>query len=397
MTKKTSTPPSTRATQQRHDLAQTDAYEVLQQLREQEFDSQSELARRCGIPAARLSAAISFLAKKGLVKQPGHDGALRINASYGHVIGVDIGGSNMRIALADMKGTVLSKWSTSTKRTSSPDMVVDQILAGVTHLLEQASVPRRSLLAIAAGAPGITDANSGVVVATSYLKGWRNVPFRSLLESALHIPATVENDVRLAAIGENSAGAARGVRNFVFLAIGTGIAAGIFANGKLVHGSDSTAGEVGYMHVPGTPEEAAKPGAPGSLESTIGGEGVRQQWLRVCSEAGVPPGRDLNATEIFEHANAGDVHATTVLHHSARVLAYAVYNISLVLNSALFVLGGGVGMSAPLRDATQCFLDQYNEPVPPKLIISSLGPDAQLIGAIRLALNTAEAHIGLKL
>ena len=397
MTKKTSTPPSTRATRQRHDLAQTDAYEVLQQLREQEFDSQSELARKCGISAPRLSAAISLLAKKGLAERPGRHGSLRINSGYGHVIGVDIGGSNMRIALADMKGTVLSKWSTSTKRTSSPDMVIEQIRTGVTHLLEQASVPRRSLLAIAAGAPGITDANSGVVVATSYLKGWRNVPFRSLLESAFHIPATVENDVRLAAIGENSAGAARGVRNFVFLAIGTGIAAGIFANGKLVHGSDSTAGEVGYMHVPGTPEEAAKRGAPGSLESTIGGEGVRQQWLRICWEAGVPPDRDLNATEIFEHAHAGDVHATAVLHHSARVLAYAVYNISLVLNSALFVLGGGVGMSAPLRDATQSCLDQYNEPVPPKLIISSLGPDAQLIGAIRLALNTAEAHIGLKL
>jgi glucokinase len=151
------------------------------------------------------------------------------------------------------------------------------------------------------------------------------------------------------------------------------------------------------MHVPGTPEEAAKRGAPGSLESTIGGEGVRQQWLRICSEAGVLPGRDLNATEIFEQARAGDVHAMTVLNQSARVLAYAVYNISLVLNSALFVLGGGVGMSAPLRDATQVFLDQYNEPVPPKLIISSLGPDAQLVGAIRLALNTAEARIGLKL
>ena len=258
-------------------------------------------------------------------------------------------------------------------------------------------MPRRSLLAVAAGAPGITDADSGVVIATSYLKGWRNVPFRSLLESALHIPAAVENDVRLAAIGENSAGAARGVQNFVFLAIGTGIAAGIYANGKLVHGADSTAGEVGYMHVPGTPEEAAKRGAPGSLESTIGGEGVHQQWLRVCREAHVPPGRDLNATEIFEHAHAGDVQAMKVLDHSARVLAYAVYNISLVLNSALFVLGGGVGMSAPLRDATQCFLDQYNEPGPPKLIISSLGPDAQLIGAIRLALNTAEARIRLKL
>jgi len=99
------------------------------------------------------------------------------------------------------------------------------------------------------------------------------VPLRSMLESAFRIPAAVENDVRLGAIGENWKGAARGVRDFVFLAIGTGIAAGIFVNGKLMRGMHFTAGEVGYMHVPGTPEQPAKQGEPGSLESIIGGEG----------------------------------------------------------------------------------------------------------------------------
>jgi glucokinase len=309
---------------------------------------------------------------------------------------VDIGGSNLRLALADMRGTLLGKWSTSTKRTSSPEMIVEQIRQGVKVLLQQTSVLPGSLLAVAAGAAGITDADGGVVVATSYLGGWRNVPFRSLLESALHIPAAVENDVKLAALGESWTGTARGVRNFVFLAIGTGIAAGIFADGSLVHGADWTAGEVGYMHVPGTPEQAAQPGAPGSLESTVGGEGIRQQWLRACKEAGIAPIPDLTATEIFARARAGDGHAAGVLNRSAQILAYAVYNISLVLNSSLFVLGGGVGMSVPFRDATQQFLDQYNEPVRPKLIISSLGQDAQLIGAIRLALKTAEDRIALK-
>jgi glucokinase len=404
MAKTPLTLPSTQKAQRRHSLTQTDACEVLQQLREQDFNSRAVLGRHCGLSRSRLSAAISFLVEKGLVEKPGHGrstagrrAGLRINAPYGHVIGVDIGGSNLRIALADMRGTVLGKWSTSTKRTSSPDMVIEQICKGVKDLLVETSVSRRSLLAVAAGAPGITDADSGVVAATSYLKGWRDVPFRSLLESALHIPAAVENDVRLAAIGENWAGAARGIRNFVFLAIGTGIAAGIFANGKLVHGTDWTAGEVGYMHVPGTPEEAAKRGAPGSLESTIGGEGIRQQWLRSCIATGVPRTRDLTATEIFEHAHAGDAQAANVLNRSAQVLAYAVFNISLVLNSELFVLGGGVGMSVPLRDATLRFLKQYNEPVRPQLIISTLGQDAQLTGAIRLALSTADSRIGLKM
>ena len=320
----------------------------------------------------------------------------RPKADHRCVIGVDIGGSNLRIALADSNGKVLGKRSASTRETSSPEMIVETIREGAEQLLQETSLSHCALAAVAAGAPGITDADSGVVIATSFLKGWREVPLRSLLESALRVPAAVENDVRVAAIGENWAGSARGVQNFVFLAIGTGIAAGIFVDGKLVHGPDWAAGEVGYMHVPGTPEDPAKRGAPGSLESTIGGEGIREQWQRCCREAGVSSTHDLNATAIFELARAGDTQAARVLNRSAQMLGYAVYNISLVLNSRLFVLGGGVGMSEPLRDATQRFLDRYTEPIPPKLIISGLGQDAQLMGAIRLALNTAELRFEVK-
>lgn len=316
----------------------------------------------------------------------------RSNPGGGHVIGVDIGGSNLRIALADTKGTVLAKWSTSTRENASPAKVVEQILKGTKHLLEEASISRRSLLAAAAGSPGITDGDAGVVVATSYLGGWRNVPFRSMLQSTLRIPAAVENDVRLGAIGEHWKGAARGVRDFAFLAIGTGVAAGIFVNGKLMRGRDFTAGEVGYMHVPGAPEDPARQGEPGSLESIIGGEGIRQQWLRCCNAKGYRPPHDLTATEIFERASEGDVLAETVLNRSAQVLAYAVYNISLVLNCELFVLGGGVGMSTPWLAATRRVLEQYRAPSHPKIIASSLGQDAQLVGAIRLALDQVESH-----
>ena len=320
----------------------------------------------------------------------------RANAASGHVIGVDIGGTNLRIALADMNGTVLAKWSTSTRKTSSPDTIIQQISSGTDYLLEHTSVSRCSLLAAGVGAPGITNGDAGVVIATSYLVGWKDVPLRGMLESELGIPTAVENDVRLAAIGENWTGGARGIDDFVFLAIGTGIAAGIFANGKLIHGTNWAAGEIGYMHVPGVSDQAAKQGEPGSLESMIGGEGIRQQWLQCCNGMRPLQTCDLTATEIFEHAGAGDSLAETVLNRSARILAYAVYNISLVLNSKLFVLGGGVGVSAPLLDATQRVLEQYNAPARPELIISRLGHDAQLVGAIRLALNQPQSRTVLK-
>jgi glucokinase len=305
---------------------------------------------------------------------------------------VDIGGSNLRVALADGEGVVLGKWTSTTKRTSSPQAVVQQIRTGVNHLLLQTAVPRTSLLAVAAGAPGVTDRAAGIVFATSYLKGWKDVPLGRLLESALKIPAVVENDVKLGAIGENWMGAARGVRDFVFLAIGTGIAAGIFVNGQLLHGPDWVAGEVGYMMVPGTPELPAERGTPGALEGMIGGQGLREQWFSLSGRKRTGRVRELTATGIFYHALAGDPRAKVVLERSARILAYAVYNISAVLNSSLFVLGGGVGRNGTLIAATERVLEPYTQPSHPKLISSALGQDAQLVGAVRLALDAAESR-----
>jgi predicted NBD/HSP70 family sugar kinase len=319
-----------------------------------------------------------------------------VSASVGHVVGIDIGGSNLRVALADIRGNVRGKWTASTRTTSSAGMVVKQICEGVNYLFERKSVRRESLRAVAAGAPGLTNADSGVVIATSYLKGWRNVPLRNMLESALNVPAAVENDVRLAAIGEHWRGAARGVGDFAFLAIGTGIAAGIFVNGQLVRGRDWSAGEVGYMLVPGSPEAASKRGSPGSLENVIGGEGIKLQWANASNGHRNSLAGKETATDIFEYALAGNPLAKKILDRSAQILAYAVYNISLVLNCSLFVLGGGVGANAALLAATRRVLRSYNEPVRPKLAVSTLGQDAQVMGTIRLALDTAESSTGSK-
>lgn len=311
------------------------------------------------------------------------------NKDSGLVVGVDIGGSNLRIALADSHGKVVGKWSASTKATSSPQMVIAQIEEGVDVLLGQFSASRRALRSIAVGAPGVTNSKSGVVLATSYLRGWKNVPLQSWLESAFGVPAAIENDVRIGALGEHWTGAARGMDDFVFLALGTGIAAGIFANGQLIHGSNFTAGEIGYMYLPGTSEEPAKTSEPGAFESRLGGDGIRYEWEKLC-----PADRrnqKLSATEIFNLAST-DTLAQSILDRSAQLLAYAIYNIALVLNPPCVVLGGGVGVSLPLKDATQCVLRRYSEPVSPKLVISTLGEDAQIIGAIRLALDTAEAR-----
>ncbi len=311
----------------------------------------------------------------------------------GYVVGADIGGTSLRLALADMDGKVVAKWKVSTAGIRDPHVVVELIHEGVEELLRKNGIERSLLRAVAAGAPGVTDVEEGVVIATSYLMGWRDVPLRALLEDRLGVPAAVENDVNTAAIAENHIGAAQGVRDFVFIAVGTGIGAGIVLNGRLFHGMDWSAGEIGYLLVPGTSVQPRERGEPGALESVVGGEGIRSQWQSAWREELTPLSKDLVATEIFDHAGAGDGLAQTILNRSAQTLAYAIYNLAVVLNCPLFVLGGSVGMHPVFWKATQEILEQRDKRVQPKLLRSTLGADAQVNGAVYLAIEAAGSRV----
>ncbi|HEX3661214.1 MAG TPA: ROK family protein [Acidobacteriaceae bacterium] len=318
----------------------------------------------------------------------------RATETPGCVVGVDVGGTNLRVALADTAGTILARWSTSTVGIRSPEKVIRLIHDGVRKVMRQVAAPPDTLKAIATGVPGITDIESGTVVATSYLMGWQNIPLRAQLEQELKLPAAVDNDVNLAAIGEKWAGAARGIEDFVFLAIGTGIGAGIVLNGRPYRGTCWAAGEIGYMLLPGTAEEPAQTDEPGALESLLGGEGIRAQWQNVWSPDRTSLPKELTATEIFDNAR-GDALAQAILAKSATLLAHAIYNVSRVLNCPLFVLGGAVGLHPSLGHATREILERWDLRGRPRVVSSALGEDAQLLGAIRTALDAAAAHARL--
>jgi predicted NBD/HSP70 family sugar kinase len=302
-----------------------------------------------------------------------------------HLLGVDIGGTNLRVALAHANGEIVARSSATTTNMRDAEGVVRKIRECARRLVEDAHLSLGQLAAIGAGAPGVTNAETGVVIATSYLMGWRDVPLKTMLEEALGIPAAVDNDVNLAALGESCFGAGRGLPELVFLAIGTGVGAGIILKGELFQGSAWTAGEVGYMLVPGISEERPALGKPGGLEEMVGGEGLRAQWQSIWSSERTQLPRELTATQIFDAAVGGDLPANGLLDRAARTLAYVVCNIALILNTPLFVLGGTVGLHAALRDRAQVVVDMHARRLRPHLVLSALGGDAQLMGALRLA------------
>ncbi|MFC5865455.1 ROK family protein [Acidicapsa dinghuensis] len=310
----------------------------------------------------------------------------RSSAEVGHYIaGVDIGGTNLRVALADLSGAIVSRWTCSTAGIRDAQKIVDLICKGVDQLLAERSASREALQAIAAGAPGVTDTEHGVVIATSYLMGWRDVPLQALLESALDVPAFVDNDVNMAAFGEARSGVGRDVKNFVFLAIGTGIGAGIVLNGELIRGDTWRAGEVGYMMVPGTSTAPVDPGEPGPLEAVAGGEGIRSLWSSRWDKAETDLPQDLNTAEIIEHAQAGELLACKVIQQATQTLAYAICNLAMILNCRLFILGGSVGLNAAYIAATRKHIEELGLRFDVELRPSQLGGDAQLTGVVQQA------------
>jgi glucokinase len=379
-------------------MREANSHDLLKLLRRHMPCSRADLVRISGLTAPTVSAAIDSLQRRGLVRFVGSGRPkggrppriVEFNARYGYVFGVDIGGSGVRLALADLSGTIIGRVHKTFTSGGTPDEVLALTATGIQFLLEEHEISRQKVLRLAAGAPGITDVRSGRVFSAPNLNDWHDVPFAERLHAETGIPATIENDVNLGAIGEGRCGVAAGAENFVFIAIGSGVGAGIVIDGNLFHGANWSAGEVGYMHVPGLPTQNLAVNRLGALESSIGGEGIKSAWL-ASANGSRNEAKPLQPTDIFDLAARGDACARRVLQATSEHLATAIVNISLVLDTSLVILGGGIGGHPALVEAAANAVAR-NEFANPEVVASGLGRDAQIYGAIWLAIQTAEQH-----
>jgi glucokinase len=321
---------------------------------------------------------------------------LQFNAGHGYVAGADIGGTRLRMMLCDLNGAPVAHWSTQfTTGQKDPVSVCEILHEGLRTMCQQAGVSLERVLHLTAGAPGITDVKEGVVFYAPNLTDWTNVPLRALLEKTTGIASAVENDTNLAAVGEYHQGSAKGVGDFIFIAMGTGVGAGIFLRGYLHHGARWSAGEMGYLGVPGMPRETVNMQSVGQLERMIGGLGVEERWIQRLKRSGYDHEGELvqlRASQIFDLAQEGDPMAMEVLHETAVVLADAIATMTLLFNPELIVLGGGVGSHDCLCRTTERLL-QANDFTAPRLRTSFLGTQAQLYGAISLSLAAIESKL----
>ena len=294
-----------------------------------------------------------------------------------HVLGIDLGGSNVRAALADLDGRTIAQAAVPTLGADARAVVAQ--LAGVSReLARDAGLDWRRIAATAVGVPGAVGLDGGGLRLASNLPPLAGVDFAAALEAELSIPVVLENDVNMAALAEQRHGLGAGVSDFVLIAVGTGVGMGIVASGELQRGATGAAGEIGFLPLGANPFERANQ-SHGPLEEVVGGAGIVRRY---AERGGGSP--ELSALDVFERGAAGDPHALAVLEQQARATALAVVSALSVLDPALVVFGGGIGSRV---DFVARVRDDVARLTPRRVAIEVSGLDERggLIGAIELA------------
>ncbi len=301
------------------------------------------------------------------------------------VAAVDIGGTNLRCALADVDNPerLIARRSAATPATAGPDAVVDFILAEVDLCLNEIELSRESLVSVGCTAPGITDARQGIVVSAANLQGWEQVSLANMLEQRFGVAAAVENDVKAAALGEFRYGAGRGSRSLVYMTISTGVSAGIVIEGKVLRGHNHCAGEIGYFLT--EPAHIGKDwGHNGCLELTAAGIGIAREWAAKHERSS---NKAFSAADVFAAARMGNVEAGQIVERASDYLAQAAIGLCTITDPELLVLGGGIAENEPaLRNRISKVIGE-TLPFPPKVVETELRGDAPLVGALIVALE----------
>lgn len=298
----------------------------------------------------------------------------------GLVAAVDLGASRLRCALADGAGELVARRSEPVDAAAGPETVVERMVNVLTSLLAERG-ERAPPRAIGIGLPGVVVPGEGTVLAPTNLPAWQTVPLADLVRRRWPIPLALENDANMGALGEGWRGAARGMRTFIFVALGTGIGAGLVIDGRLHRGASGYAGEVCYVCL-GPEHLGIDYGPGGCLEGLVGGPGITRRGSQAL-------GRAVSSEEVFALARRGDAKALAVVQETAEYLGIVFAGMAAVLDPEAIVVGGGIGQQgelllAPLREVVRRLL-----PTPVAIVPSALGEDAQLYGAVRSALDAA--------
>ncbi|MFD3447237.1 ROK family glucokinase [Microbacteriaceae bacterium 4G12] len=312
------------------------------------------------------------------------------------LIGVDLGGTSVKMAFITTHGEIVHVWEIDTNKSDKGSHIPKDIATSIEQTLEQLNVTKSKLIGIGMGAPGPVNFKDGSIdVAVNV--GWDNFPLKETLEKETSLPVVVDNDANIAAIGEVWKGAGQGAKDVICVTLGTGVGGGIIVNGEIVHGANGASGEIGHItSVPegGSPCNCGKTGCLETIASATGIVRLAIEELSSTNEAGILRAiyneqQTVSAKQVFDAANEGDTIANKVIAKVAFHLGLALANVANGLNPEKIVIGGGVSKAGdtlliPLKEQFVRFAFPRVAKAA-ELSIATLGNHAGVIGAAWLA------------
>ena len=325
-------------------------------------------------------------------------------------IGVDLGGTNMRIAALDDSGRRLETICTDTLVNRGRDRVIDEMCAAITQLADKFGASH-DFAGVGVGVPGIIDLERGIVCAAPNLPDWANYPVKAQIQERLGTPVVLENDANCAALGEKWMGAGRDISGLCMVTLGTGVGGAFIFDGAVWHGMIGMAGEIGHMTV--TPDgPSCGCGNRGCLEQFASATAIKRMAAEDAAAGNAPElaramneNPEFSAKIVFQHALQGDPVAQQIFNRVGWALGVVLSGLVDALNLPMYVIGGGVSSAwevfspalvRELRRRSIVFrasdpADNYSSGKKKTIVTRALlGGDAGLIGAARLPLLSAD-------
>jgi len=312
-------------------------------------------------------------------------------------IGIDFGGTFVKMALVEHEGEVQAQSKISTKDAASQDAWLDAVETGIKHLRHSADVEMDEIAGIGVGVPGFVDFEQGYIHDLTNVPGWTSVSLAEMLTGRFELPAFVDNDVNVMAMGEFTFGAGSDYRDAVFVTLGTGVGGGIVINGKLHRGAFSMAGELGHISI--DRDGVRSPQGRGGLEQYVGNSKIIAR-----TKSAIEKGRksiisqlvdgdldEITPKVISKAAHDGDELALEIYDYVGDCIAAAFASVTYMIQPEVFIVGGGVSLAGKvLFDPLERHLADRLSPFFAErvsVIRAKLGNDAGVIGGAALVFS----------
>ena len=364
--------------------------QILSILRERGQISRVELSQLLGISQTAVTRNVLQLIKIGIIRECGakHSNMgrkpvlMELCGDFCYVLGADIVGGTLKVALADLKGNIVKLYEESILRSKGANTVLEQLIAALRKIIAEAEVPSEKIWVAAIGTPGIFDPRTGKSRFTFFLKDWEDIDIRLRVSESLSVETLIENDVNLDVIGESWKGVGKDYGNILYVKLGQGLAARIVLDNKLIRGEHKMAGEIGYM-LPGLLSKNVI-----NYENMLCNDAISRRYREMTKVNKVKTISDLCAL-----ADKGDEAARKLIAYLIDQFAIVLLNSAAVLDTQVIILGGdaccfGEKEIALLKQKIEKYL-----PLVQNIIPSKLNKNACLYGAIKIGLDRVEERI----